>query len=221
MDFQTCWRCFLRSPLRPLSSQFLLPQSQFVAAFQTSAFLSDDPRRPRELKRGEKTAYSQKKKKKSKRTRPKRTHVEEKMFVRKRIVLSNNNAVEVQGIQNMTSESIADKESHGQIFSLLGNIVDRLRAVEAFKSSQNWHLYRKPCTLIRRETLEYGGFIQEIGMGNAIRKTIRRVLVGERGDGKSIILLQVMAMAFLKNWIVINLPDGNSPVTSSFGPLHS
>lgn len=141
--------------------------------------------------------------------------------MRKRTVLSNNNAVEVKGIQNMTSESIANKESEGQIFNLPGHLIDRLRAVEAFKSSQNWNLYLKPCTLIRRATLEYGGLIEEISKENAIKKTIRRVIVGERGDGKSIILLQVMAMAFLKDWIVINLPDGNSPLTYPFELLHS
>ncbi|KAL9606955.1 MAG: hypothetical protein Q9204_009396, partial [Flavoplaca sp. TL-2023a] len=52
-----------------------------------------------------------------------------------------------------------------------------------------------------------GKTIAEMSEQEGSRKTVRRVLVGEKGSGKSMILLQAMSMAFLKGWTVINLPE--------------
>ena len=214
MALQTCWRCLSRSPLRYLPSQQLLPYPHFLAAFTTSASLqvvranTQRKNAPEGAKRGETQGYNRKKQKRPKETKIKRPEVGERKALRKRIVLSNTNALEVQGIQNITRESIGNEEFQGQIVGLPVPIVDRLRAVEAFKVGQGWSLFRRPCMLIRPETIEYGKLIEQMSEGDAIRKTVRRVLVGEKGNGKSIMLLQTMAMAFLKDWIVINLPDG-------------
>lgn len=40
------------------------------------------------------------------------------------------------------------------------------------------------------------------------RDVTRRVLVGGKGSGKSVYLLQAMAMAFLNKWTVIHIPEG-------------
>lgn len=40
------------------------------------------------------------------------------------------------------------------------------------------------------------------------KKTIRRILTGERMSGKSTLLLQGLSMAFLRQWFVISLPEG-------------
>lgn len=206
MAFQTCWRCLSRSPLRSLSSQPLAPHPLFLATFTTSASLQLKKNSP-DNQRGVSKGF--KKGKRQKDAKIKKPEVGERKALRKRIVLSNTNALEVPGVQNFTQELVSNENLQGQIVGIPGPIVDRLRAVQAFKVAQNWHLFRRPCMLIRPETVEYGKLIEEMSKENAIKKTIRRVLVGEKGNGKSLMLLQTMAMAFLKDWIVINLPDGN------------
>ncbi|KAL8967345.1 MAG: hypothetical protein Q9197_005475 [Variospora fuerteventurae] len=131
----------------------------------------------------------------------------ERKALRKRIVLSNVNALEVPGMQDIDEENMFDGRLEGHVLGLSGQLVDQLRAVEAFKSTQGWGLFRRPGTLMRRETLDLGKMIAEMSSGDGPRKTIRRVLVGERGSGKSMMLLQAMTMAMLKGWTVINLPE--------------
>lgn len=103
-----------------------------------------------------------------------------------------------------------DRRLEGQVLGLSGQLVDRLRAVEAFKPTQGWRLFRRPGTLMRRETLDMGKMIAEMSSGDGPRKTVRRVVGGERGSGKSMMLLQAMTMAMLKGWTVINLSEGTA-----------
>jgi len=104
--------------------------------------------------------------------------------------------------------------------ALPDELVDSLRAVEAFKVNQGWSFFRKPATLIREEAFEMSRLMDEIaakvpderleGSGGEDQrgKTIRRIIYGERAAGKSVLLLQSMSMAFLKGWVVINIPEG-------------
>lgn len=102
---------------------------------------------------------------------------------------------------------MVDESLRGQVLGIPGPVVDRLRVVEAFKVRQGWPLFRRPAMLMRKDTLDMATEIENISLG--IRdKTIRRVFVGERGSGKTIMLLQAMTMAFLKDWVVINIPEG-------------
>ncbi len=76
-------------------------------------------------------------------------------------------------------------------------------------------MFRRPAAVVRKETMELAMSIDEVE--NADRKeTVRRVIVGERGCGKSTLLLQAMSMAFLKGWVVVNIPDGVSTLKSLF-----
>lgn len=134
----------------------------------------------------------------------------ERKALRKRVVLSNVNALEVRDMQDLTAENMIDMRLRGQVIGIPGPVVDQLRALQAFKVSQGWALFRRPGMLVRRETVEYGRMIEDLS-GESAGKVVRRVLVGERGSGKSIMVLQAMAMALLKGWIVINIPDGKNP----------
>lgn len=126
--------------------------------------------------------------------------------MRKRIVLSNTNALEVTGMQDLTAESIADLRLREKVVGLPVSMLDQLRAAEAFKPTQGWNMFRTPGTLMRKESMELGRLIEEIGeTGEKIEK---RIVTGERGTGKSLHLLQAMSMAFLKNWVVITVPEG-------------
>ncbi|KAI9715757.1 MAG: hypothetical protein M1812_005755 [Candelaria pacifica] len=137
----------------------------------------------------------------------------ERKAMRKRIVLSNTNALEVKGMQDLSEENMVDMKLRGQVLGLPGtletstdSVVDQLRAVEAFKTTQGWGLFRRPGMLVRKESVELGRLLSGIG-GDGEKKTVRRVYTGERVNGKSMMLLQAMAMAFMKRWIVIGIPE--------------
>ncbi|KAI9843196.1 MAG: 37S ribosomal protein S23 mitochondrial [Sclerophora amabilis] len=131
----------------------------------------------------------------------------ERKALRKRIVLSNPNALEVKEIQDLDAESIAVDSIgalKGRIVSIPGESVDQLRAAEAFKPSQRWGRFRRPGTLMTKESVAMGKILEDVEGGH---KTARRVITGEKGTGKSMLLLQAMAMAFRKGWIVISVPE--------------
>lgn len=136
----------------------------------------------------------------------------ERKAMRKRVVLSNTNALEVKGMQDITAELAVDARLQGKVIGIPGPLIDRLRAADAFKPTQGWSFFRRPGTLIRKETVQYGKLFDEMSKDGEER-SLRRVLIGERGSGKTVMLLQAMTMAFLKDWIVINLPDGTPPHT--------
>lgn len=134
----------------------------------------------------------------------------ERKAIRKRIVLSNTNALEVPGLQVLSKENSTDEAIRSKVMALPDELVDSLRAVEAFKVNQGWSFFRKPATLIRQETFELSRLMDEIAVKaqDQSGRTIRRIIHGERAAGKSVLLLQAMSMAFLKGWIVVSIPEG-------------
>lgn len=133
----------------------------------------------------------------------------ERKALRKRVVLSNTNALEIQGMEDFTAENMVDAAHQGHMLGLSNDVVDPLRAIDAFKPTQGWSLFRRPATLVRNETVEMAQYVRDIA-GAAEGKTVRKVLYGERGSGKSVLLLQAKAMALLKGWIVVHIPEGNA-----------
>lgn len=129
----------------------------------------------------------------------------ERKAIRKRIVLSNSNALEVSTMADMTAE--LDTTQIGKVVGLPGLLVDQLRALEAFKTTQGWGLFRRPAMLIREESVEIAKMIQE---AQNAKETSVTILDGERGAGKSMMLLQAMATAFIKGWIVLSIPEGEA-----------
>lgn len=116
-------------------------------------------------------------------------------------------------MEDITAESIVNmRQQQGprsKVLGLTGQTIDQLRAVHAFKPTQAWGLFRRPGMLIREETIQYGKLFEDLSQ-NGVQETVRRVIVGERGSGKTTMLLQAMTMAFLKDWVVINIPDGRT-----------
>jgi small subunit ribosomal protein S29 len=128
----------------------------------------------------------------------------ERKAMRKRIVLSNTNALEVPGMRELDKglvgeweKGIPDARRHaeegdwvlegamgmaaregakegeakngegvvGQVVALQGQTVDSLRAVEAFKTTQGWGLFRRPGLLLIRWGLgadTFGDVAQEV-----------------------------------------------------------
>jgi small subunit ribosomal protein S29 len=127
----------------------------------------------------------------------------ERKALRKRIVLSNGNALEVPGLTDITADLEATQI--GKVFSLPGPLVDQLRGAEAFKTTQSWALFRRPALLVRAESV---GIADRMQAACDAKQTLITLLDGEKGAGKSMMLLQAMVTAFLKGWVVINIPEG-------------
>jgi small subunit ribosomal protein S29 len=131
--------------------------------------------------------------------------VGERKALRKRIVLSNTNALEVPGMQDLSEETMLDSRLRGSVVGLPLPMLNQLLAVQAFKPTQGWSIFRRPGTVLRRETLEMGRLVNRIGEEKG--KVFKKIITGVRGSGKSVYLLQAMAMGFLKNWIVVTVPE--------------
>lgn len=110
-------------------------------------------------------------------------------------------------MQELSAATMLDMRLRGQVVAIPGAVVDQLRAVEAFKVTQGWSMFRRPGVLMRRESVEMGKLIERFSSEDR-GSAGRRVMTGERGNGKSMLLLQAMAMAFVKGWIVISIPEG-------------
>ena len=219
MASTTCWKCLARYSTSYRSTQYLksvqslFPHSQRIAAFTTSTTLNASPLLKKQKgstqsapRRGEKTTFTVKKKKRPERT-SKPPAIGERKAMRKRIILSNTNAIEVRDMIDMNAKSMVMEELRGKVLGIPGPVVDQLRAAQAFKTTQGWGLFRRPGMLIRQETLEYGKIFQSLSKDEK-PKTVRRIFVGENSSGKSMLILQAMTMAFLQKWIVINIPEG-------------
>ncbi|KAI0102856.1 mitochondrial ribosomal death-associated protein 3-domain-containing protein [Nemania sp. FL0031] len=211
MAGQNCWRCLYRPSQRlllaPLSTSASTPTS---AAFSTSASLFARAAEPIRHTRSGKRLVLGKKKKVQDKTKPPLPG-ERKAF-RKRIQLSNDNALEVPGLDVLSPENAVDPESIGKIVGIPAEVVDQLRACEAFKSSQNWSLFRSPHMLVRKETVDLAS---QMTSAIANKETLRLVVTGSRGSGKSILGLQALATGFMNNWVVINIPEGQELTTAA------
>lgn len=210
-----CWNCLSR--LRPTPRALPSPSSATPriasAPFHSTAVQFALPPKKKSgvpaIKYRQGQVLRRKKKPKAERGRPPAPG--ERKALRKRIVLSNPNALEVQGMQDLSPETMVDARLRGSVLGLPVPMLDQLRAVQAFKPKQGWSLFRRPGTVLRRDTLEMGRLFEKIsGDGDAPEKgkVVTKVITGLKGSGKTVHLLQAMAMGFLKKWVVITVPDG-------------
>lgn len=125
--------------------------------------------------------------------------------------------MDVEGLENLSKDNMLSTEKMGEMLALEGTVIDRLRDVKAFKTTQNWNMFRRPATLMRQESIELGNDFEAI---KNEPKTIQRIITGDKKSGKSVHLLQAMSMAFLNDWIVINVPEAQDYTInhSSYAP---
>ncbi|KAB8302081.1 hypothetical protein EYC80_005532 [Monilinia laxa] len=128
----------------------------------------------------------------------------ERKALRKRIVLSNTNALEVEGLEDLGLHNVGGEELVAKVVGLSGSTVDSLRASEAFKITQGWNLFRRPAILVREESAV---LVKALEDAETEKLTARLVVDGGRASGKSLMLLHGMASAFVKGWIVLNIAD--------------
>lgn len=132
----------------------------------------------------------------------------ERKNFRKRIQLSNNSALAVPGLETVNETTMLDVSSAGKVYAMPDQVVDQLRALEAFKPAQTWNLFRKPHFLVRKETVK---LIEKLGKASGEKaEALRCVLTGSRLSGKSLALVQAMTHALLNGWVVIHIPEGSS-----------
>ncbi|KIX07062.1 uncharacterized protein Z518_05039 [Rhinocladiella mackenziei CBS 650.93] len=225
MSLSICADCL--SQLRISSKTTTAVASGIIQTPQSFAFHSSAARyaNPVKKKTGprpevrHRQALSMRMKKKGK-DRPKPPPIGERRAQRQRIVLSNTNAIAVSDLQNWSKENMVDPACAGQVLGLDGALLDQLRDSKAFKRTQNWSLFRRPATLIRSETLKIGQDIQKLS-NSPSPTTVKHLVIGEKASGKSTLMLQTMCMAFMNNWVVINVPEAKDFVnnTSSYAPV--
>lgn len=204
-----CPRCLRRSfqeleiTTKPVRAQ--------RAAFSTSTSLSVNPPKKKAVasKPSSRQGRSLRLTKNVRATNARPPAVGERKALRKRVVLSNTNALEVPGLQDLSKQNLSSdrvRAVQGKVLGFQNATVDTLRALEAFKPTQGWNLFRRPASLIRKETAHIAGDIQWVTEGQESR-TVRKVLYGECGSGKSVLLLQALAMASLRGWFVMHIPE--------------
>ena len=160
--------------------------------------------------RGSKMTYSPKGKRRGQPAKAKPPEPGERRAFRKRIRLTNPNALPVPNTLDLGPQLGTQPECEGKVMSIPQTLLERLQTIGAFKSNQGWRYYSRPSMLIRRETLELAECVKCIASGKSAAHTVRSVIVGERGSGKSMHILQAMLFAMLKDWIVIHVPEGRS-----------
>ena len=217
MSQSICSRCISRSYLSIEASTISSPTVNAVqrAAFSTTPSLAANP--PKTTGAVAKPASRQgttlRLSKNKRETTGRPPAPGERKALRKKIVLSNTNALEVKGLQELNKENgkaanLADFE--GKVLGLTDANVEALRALEAFKHTQAWNLFRRPATVIRKDTIEIAKALEDAeGVeGGKAKKVVKKVLFGEKGSGKSVLQLQAMAIALNKGWVVIHVPNG-------------
>ncbi|KAL2200061.1 mitochondrial ribosomal death-associated protein 3-domain-containing protein [Corynascus similis CBS 632.67] len=135
----------------------------------------------------------------------------ERKAYRKRITLSNDNAIPVPWLTDLGPADLAASENVAKVMSLPEELQDQLRASEAFKPTQRWGMFRKPAVLVRKETVDLANQMQDSANK---KQMLRLVVTGDKVAGKSMMVLQAMAHAFLNDWIVIHLPEAQELTTA-------
>lgn len=213
-------RCLAKARPAPVSPTLLAPTAVLSAPVSAAPF-STAPALLAQAKKGQhiikgKGKKNYKKKSATSTTKARTPAPGERKAFRKRIQLSNNNAIAVSGLGDLTAESMASDEARGTMMGIPDPVVDQLRTVEAFRPGQSWGLFRRPHILLRSEAVDLA---KRMDKAKRERKTLKLVLNGAKVTGKSTMLLSAMAHAFLNKWIVIHIPEGMSSVCISPFPL--
>lgn len=88
----------------------------------------------------------------------------------------------MSGIESLEAQTMAKGESSGKMFAIPDQVVDQLRALEAFKTTQTWNLFRKPHVLVRKETVELMGKLEA---SVEKKEALKVVLTGSRLWGRA------------------------------------
>jgi small subunit ribosomal protein S29 len=213
-------RCLLRPSTTTCIPQRVAPVAVLTASFSSTSLLAKNPLPPKgkppagrvkvlaggHIRAGKKMQLGKfKKAKQADKGKPPAPG--ERKAYRKRVTLSNNNALPVEGLEEMSPQTLVDQAKVGHMLALPNELVDQLRAVEAFKPTQTWNMFRQPSVLQRKESRE---LVEKMQTAAGKGETLKLVISGDRLVGKSMLLLQGISYAYLNNWIVLHVPEGMS-----------
>ena len=153
----------------------------------------------------------------------------ERKAVRKRIVLSNTNALEVPGLQDLTADKL---ERHdGKTVVLDGyrgtgaggrqSHSGRSESAGGVQAYSRMELVSETCELGERRDGEDGDRPSRMPLVKAGRRSERSYSVRQVAV-RACSLLQAQAMAYLKGWVVVHFPEAQDLVNAqtSFQPLN-
>jgi hypothetical protein len=103
----------------------------------------------------------------------------ERRALRKKIALNNANAIEIKDLQDLTPDNASGSDLwhlHPRMVGLQQATVDSIRALEGFKHTQGWSFFRRPATLVRRDTLRMANTIEQLdGHGGGPRANTQTI----------------------------------------------
>ncbi|KAK3329752.1 mitochondrial ribosomal death-associated protein 3-domain-containing protein [Apodospora peruviana] len=227
MSAPNCLRCLTRPSTAVLRHSIAVPNAvaswTASAPFSTTATAAAGPTKgarptsqPKRMetghiRSGRRVTISKSKHRKQAGARGKTPLPGERKAYRKKIQLSNSNALHVHWLSDLDAKHMLDAANVTKVMGLPDALVDQLRAVEAFKPKQTWGFFRKPSTLIRPETVDLVTRMQQAATD---KQTLKLVLDGDKLTGKSILMLQAMSHAFFNEWIVIHIPEAQELTTA-------
>ncbi|POS85614.1 hypothetical protein EPUL_004219 [Erysiphe pulchra] len=137
---------------------------------------------------------------------------EKKVSISKSLKLNNKNKTKTKdGGQIMDNDNnnqskprMSERKLTASVVGLSDETIDSLRASKAFKITQSWELFRQPGVLIREHSKIMN---HRLLQAQEEKNTVRMVIDGAKGSGKSMMLLYAMATAFVNNWVVIHIPE--------------
>ncbi|KPV75291.1 uncharacterized protein RHOBADRAFT_43782 [Rhodotorula graminis WP1] len=120
---------------------------------------------------------------------------------------------DLSGLKAMHPEDLA-KDTVGQVRAFPGPALEAFKALSMPTSIKREHAFTsKPATVVRDATLKMARTLDE-GKKVASREA-RYFLTGDKGTGKSSLLLQAVSYAQSTDWIVLYLPSALPLVNSS------
>ncbi|KAI5465958.1 mitochondrial ribosomal death-associated protein 3-domain-containing protein [Mariannaea sp. PMI_226] len=196
-------RCLVRPsiPIVPRFQSIVLATATFSTSSALAASAPPAIKSRRDLPAKQKKTY----KKKANVVPVRKPNPGERKAFRKRIQLSNNSALPVNGLGALEAKNMAREDSAGKVFAIPDQVVDQLRALEAFKTTQTWNLFRRPHVLLRKETIE---LVKKLEASAEKKEALKCILTGSKLSGKSMAMLQAMSYALLNNWVVFHVPEG-------------
>ncbi|KAF8451519.1 mitochondrial ribosomal death-associated protein 3-domain-containing protein [Terfezia claveryi] len=230
MVLTSCWRCARQIPLRALlrparqtnppattPTILLRPKQQQSSSFSTTLQKAALVKKKTTLPmsnpkaKGSTTLKIKKKGPPVKVSKPAEVGV--RRAERKRLVLANANALEVE-LPTLTAEIAKEDRADGAVFRFEGAMIDTLRTLEGFQLKQGWEFFHTPSTLVKGESVELGKLMAWVNGEDLARESRsgRRIITGPRGVGKSVLLTQAMAWAHQRNWVVLTIPNAQDLV---------
>lgn len=208
-----CWRCIPQSPASGLVAPSRIAAISTIVAVQARRSYAQQFGEKYVPKKGVhrvagKTRQVAKKEKRI--DWGPRIYPGERKSFRKRIILSNNNALEV-ALPSANSRSMDTQENIGKMVVLGPSAIDRLRTANAFKPTQTWSYFNRPAFLVRKETVD---LCQRMNKAIEKKQALRIVVSGDKVAGKSMLMLQAMVHAYENQWIVLHIPEGQDLVTN-------